>query len=315
MLKTRLWMGAVLIALTVGMLVFDQNILLYPFQFVFQLGLAWMGCSELIHLLGKDRAPIIPLCKFGVVVLTLANWALANAFLFVKFGAILAHPRTRTTEIWACMAALATAMHLLIFIQSMIDFREGNQSFERMARTWWVIGYLGLLPSFFAQIRWLHDFDSPVGTTALALAIFVPKGCDIGAYFTGRLFGKHPMAPVLSPKKTWEGASASLVVSIFFGTGLYLFAIPINSWLLKFHLLGPDSLAWNQKTGLLQVMVLSAVVNIAAQLGDLVESAIKRGADVKDSGAILPGHGGMLDRIDAMLFAAPVLLLGLMALR
>ena len=138
---------------------------------------------------------------------------------------------------------------------------------------------------------------------------------DIFAYFVGKSLGRHKMSPRISPKKTWEGAYASLIASIFFGTCLYHFSLPINSWLLKFHLLGPDSLAWDQhRTTLLQVILLSAAVNAAAQLGDLVESAIKRGADVKDSGAILPGHGGMLDRIDAMLFAAPVLLLCLMAL-
>ena len=73
-----------------------------------------------------------------------------------------------------------------------------------------VLVYLGLLPCFLPQIRWL--FASPErGSVALALAIFVPKGCDIGAYFTGRLLGRHPLTPVLSPKKTWEGAVGGLV--------------------------------------------------------------------------------------------------------
>ena len=116
------------------------------------------------------------------------------------------------------------------------------------------------------------------------------------------------MAPRISPKKTWEGAAASLVASL----GLeFCFSItPCRSVrsLLRIGLIQRrDGLFGLEKPEMWPIVLLTIVLNIAAQLGDLVESLIKRGAGVKDSGTILPGHGGMLDRIDALLFAAPVL--------
>jgi phosphatidate cytidylyltransferase len=110
---------------------------------------------------------------------------------------------------------------------------------------------------------------------------------DIGAYYIGKPFGKHKLAPRVSPKKSWEGSIASVVVSGVLGT-LYL---------QRFL---PD-------VPLPQAIGLTVLANVAGQLGDLAESAMKRGANVKDSGGILPGHGGFLDRVDSTLFALPVI--------
>lgn len=116
---------------------------------------------------------------------------------------------------------------------------------------------------------------------------------DTAAYYFGRRFGRHRMAPLVSPKKTWEGAAASFV------TALAAAAV----WgLLR---LGEVPL---------ELVALAAATAMAAQLGDLVESMFKRGSGVKDSGTALPGHGGVLDRIDALLFAAPVMLAGLLVI-
>lgn len=112
---------------------------------------------------------------------------------------------------------------------------------------------------------------------------------DTVAYYIGRKFGKHRLAPVVSPKKSWEGAIASVIGSIVFGV-LYLgyFLPQIAKW---------------------EIISMAFLGNIAGQFGDLAESAIKRGAGVKDSGNLLPGHGGILDRLDSSLFALPVVLL------
>jgi phosphatidate cytidylyltransferase len=116
------------------------------------------------------------------------------------------------------------------------------------------------------------------------------------------------MAPRISPKKTWEGAAASLVASVGVGWLLFHYALPLSSALLRAGLIARrDGIFGLEQPAMGPVILLTIVLNVAAQLGDLVESLIKRGAGVKDSGAILPGHGGMLDRIDALLFAAPVL--------
>ncbi len=125
---------------------------------------------------------------------------------------------------------------------------------------------------------------APIGRQLLLFTLVLVWAGDTLAYFVGRSIGRLPMASRLSPKKTWEGAIANLAGSI-------LVALVFTRWL---DLPTRD------------VLVLAALANIAGQAGDLLESAYKRSAGVKDSGTILPGHGGMLDRIDALILAAPV---------
>jgi len=139
----------------------------------------------------------------------------------------------------------------------------------------------------------------------LVLLVIVWVG-DISAFFVGRSLGRHKLAPRISPNKTWEGAIASIIAAVVAAVLLYRFYPQIATALAAVHLTDISS-GQPLPMKLWQVAVLAGGVNIAAQLGDLVESMMKRGAGVKDSGGILPGHGGMLDRIDALLFAAPVL--------
>ncbi len=136
---------------------------------------------------------------------------------------------------------------------------------------------------------------------------------DILAFFVGASLGKHKLAPQISPKKSWEGALASLAGATALGTVILVFGNSIVGFLRNTNIM-PAQQASILSVGpypaphpLWVYIVLSAALNIAAQLGDLVESMLKRGAGTKDSGSLLPGHGGMLDRIDALLFAAPVL--------
>jgi len=146
------------------------------------------------------------------------------------------------------------------------------------------------------------------GAIYLLYLLLVVWAGDIFAYFVGRALGRHRMAPRISPKKTWEGAAASLAASLVVGILLFDHAPGISSALLRWGLIARrDGMFGLEKPELWPIILLTTALNVAAQLGDLVESLIKRGAGVKDSGTILPGHGGMLDRIDALLFAAPVL--------
>ena len=136
------------------------------------------------------------------------------------------------------------------------------------------------------------------GPSLLLLLLCVVWSGDIAALYVGKSVGRRKLAPKLSPNKTWEGTAASVAGSLLVtlvliqlakyleGRGIELLAYPGSVW----H--------W---------LLLALILNIAAQLGDLAESALKRGAGVKDSGTLLPGHGGVLDRIDALLLAAPVL--------
>jgi phosphatidate cytidylyltransferase len=131
---------------------------------------------------------------------------------------------------------------------------------------------------------------------------------DIFAYYAGRAFGKHKLARRISPGKTWEGTFASFLGSVFLAHILFVDNRQIMEALFRWHIAStPDGLPEMTKhLLLLHGLILGAFVNVAAQIGDLVESMIKRGAGAKDSGTLLPGHGGILDRIDALLFALPV---------
>jgi len=135
----------------------------------------------------------------------------------------------------------------------------------------------------FSYLVRIQEMDR-VGRHLVLFTLVLVWAGDMLAYFVGRFAGRVAMAPALSPKKTWEGAfgnvAASLVVAVFF-----------SRWM---------------DIDLISMLIIAALANIAGQAGDLIESAYKRGASVKDSGGLLPGHGGMLDRIDSLILAAPV---------
>ena len=120
----------------------------------------------------------------------------------------------------------------------------------------------------------------------LMFALLLSWAGDTAALYIGRAFGRHKLAPRLSPAKSWEGAAGSVAAGVLAG-GVY-----------SYYLLPGVPLRW--------VLALAAAGNVAGQVGDLCESALKRGAGVKDSGTLLPGHGGWLDRIDSSLFSVPV---------
>jgi phosphatidate cytidylyltransferase len=137
------------------------------------------------------------------------------------------------------------------------------------------------------------------GPSLVAFLLCVVWAGDIFALYVGRAWGRLKLAPALSPNKTWEGALGSLAGSLLAAGGLLGLEHLFTTQWDKVWLSYPENL-WYW-------MGLAVLVNVAAQVGDLVESALKRSAGVKDSGSLLPGHGGVLDRIDALLFAAPVL--------
>lgn len=141
------------------------------------------------------------------------------------------------------------------------------------------------------------------GRALLLFLLFVVWTGDIAALYTGRAIGRHKLAPTLSPGKTWEGSIGSILGSLVIAAALFfglqhVDRLPQLLHPLELHPLDGPLWYW---------LLLAILLNVAAQLGDLLESAIKRGAGVKDSGRLLPGHGGVLDRIDALLLAASVL--------
>jgi phosphatidate cytidylyltransferase len=168
--------------------------------------------------------------------------------------------------------ALLVAMALILFLPT-VNLRE---ILPQVA--------CALFGAFYTFAPWRFAIDlRRISIHLLFFALALNWVGDTAAYYAGRAFGRHPLSPVISPKKTWEGAAASVIVSVVLGV-LYLSRF--------MH----DAPYW-------ELILMAVVGNIAGQCGDLVESAIKRGAGVKDSGTLLPGHGGMLDRVDSSLFS------------
>jgi phosphatidate cytidylyltransferase len=160
-----------------------------------------------------------------------------------------------------------------------------------MAATLFGVIYPTALLSSLVEIRsGAGDLGDDMDAFALTVAtLILVWTTDTLAYFIGRAIGKRPFAPSISPKKTWEGTIGGAVSAIAVGV------------LLKFTLLA--SLGW------IHVIAISMICGVLGQLGDLAESKMKRSAGVKDSGALLPGHGGMLDRFDSMILVAPAVYL------
>jgi phosphatidate cytidylyltransferase len=271
--RTRLWVGPVLVLLASGVLLADRHLApWYPCLLACVLALGLLACVELHGLLGALPRPSLALCLAGVAAVLLANWP--------------AHlPGADPAHAWRDVLGVFAGVVLAGFLAGMAAYPQPGGSVVRVALLAWVVAYLGLLPSFLAQLRWWEEPDR--GVTALALTIFVPKFGDIGAYFTGRLLGRHRMAPALSPKKTWEGLAGGLALSALTAVGLNA-ALPA--------VLGG---AW-------RAAGFGAVVGLAGVLGDLAESLVKRDGGQKDASQVVPGFGGVLDVVDSVLFAAPV---------
>jgi phosphatidate cytidylyltransferase len=187
---------------------------------------------------------------------------------------------------------LLTALGFLLF--GLNGFlRPLKQVLPETAAGLFGLAYIAYPLSLLPQI-WSRDDGKPL---VLFLMVCVWAG-DIAALYIGKNLGKRKLAPRLSPGKTWEGAIASLLGSMLAGAAVFWAGDMLSA---------RGNMVLHIEEPLWQVLILAVVLNAAAQFGDLLESAIKRGADVKDSGTMLPGHGGILDRIDALLLAAPVL--------
>ncbi|MBA3256940.1 MAG: phosphatidate cytidylyltransferase [Pyrinomonadaceae bacterium] len=145
--------------------------------------------------------------------------------------------------------------------------------------------YVVLLGSHLVAVR--TGFNQALSADLLCFFFLVLMGSDTGAYFVGRAFGKRKLAPSISPVKTWEGVAGGLLAGLLMGTIAHF-------WFFR-------------ELPLKLALPLAAVMTVVGILGDLTESALKRSAGAKDTANILPGHGGLLDRLDSLLFNAPVI--------
>ncbi len=244
-----------------------------------------------------------PLPWFTVLV---AIWGLLAALEFYRLvAASKVPPLTYFGLIWTLLFILSRNSDLLFILEPHFDLSlltpllltsavllpliwfllraQKEKAFTGWAWTIAGILYVGWLLSYLVALRGLDD-----GRNWIFFAFLVTFASDTTAFFTGRALGRHHLAPQVSPSKTWEGAVGGIlgatIVSLFF-----ILPTPLN-----LHL------SWGQ------AMLLGLLVSILGQLGDLVESLFKRNMGVKDSGRLIPGHGGFLDRMDSVVFAGIV---------
>jgi phosphatidate cytidylyltransferase len=183
------------------------------------------------------------------------------------------------------------AISVVVCIGWVLLRREAAGATASMASTLFMIMYLGFLGSFVIRLR--LRFAGPTGAWIVLYYIAVTKFTDVGAYFTGITFGRHPLAPQISPKKTVEGFLGGLV-----------WAILVAMVLPKFAAIIAPSAGLSLTIG--RAVTFGLVIGLIGQAGDLVESLVKRDARIKDSGALIPTFGGVLDVIDSPLLTAPV---------
>jgi phosphatidate cytidylyltransferase len=246
-----------------------------PWFFVFVAIMVDWAAFEYVQIV-RNRAPHAPL---KTLLIAVPLTALAISASLIEGGELL-DPRL---HLFAAAVLLSVGLGSLLLLSRV-----------PLAETLDALGILGFGVLYFALlISSLHYLQQADPWLVFLLFCVVWLG-DTAAYYVGSKLGRHKMAPVISPKKSWEGAAAGFVASIL--------AAAVWSW-------------WRLGRIDLGVLAAAALTAVAAQIGDLVESMIKRGSGVKDSGNVLPGHGGILDRIDAMLFAGPVLVLALWLLR
>lgn len=233
----------------------------------------------------------------GVVLLGAWEWAqlirLGRAPALIWLALLAALALLSWLFHWRTSVTLAGALFWLLAVVAVLVFPRGTQ-FWRLPAVHLLAGTAVLLPAW-AALSWLQQ--QPYGAWYIVWTLLIVVATDVGGYFAGRAYGRHKMAPRVSPGKTLEGLAGGVVLAGIVSTAVF-------------------AVGGGNLTGVGTAIMLTLLLVAAAVFGDLFESLVKRVANVKDSGTLLPGHGGLLDRFDAATAALPVaaavvLLLGL----
>jgi phosphatidate cytidylyltransferase len=267
----------------------------FPLWFALAVLALGMAALELVGLLNATGSRPSGNTVFGgILALVIANWV---PHVLDRFG-LAAGWSTSTAShydpmgpidalAWPFLAFVAVLM--AAFVIRSLQFPEEGSTMATLAGTILAIAYVGLLGTFLIQIRWFEGQYH--GLLPIAYLIATAKGADTGAYAVGRIAGRHKLWPRVSPNKTIEGAVGGLFAGV--GAALIVAAVAL-------YLLHVPTLSWPVAVG------YGVVVGVSAQLGDLMESMIKRDCARKDASDAVPGFGGVLDVLDSLLFAAPV---------
>jgi len=281
MLRWRLLLGTVLILVLVGLSWLDDHarlpgVWLLPVAVIASV----MATAELLQLMTLGGARPVPWVVYcGNLLLVAANW-----IPWICRGG-QSVPLINSAS-WPMLALAGGST--LIFTAEMCRFRRPGGVLANVAAAMFALVYVGVMLGWMIQLRMLW------GIGALASLIIVVKMADTGAYAVGRLIGRHPMAPVLSPRKTLEGAVGGLLTAGLVSWAVFAWLVPLMT--VQQAYCG----AWWRS------MLFGLVVGGAGMLGDLAESLLKRDVGSRDSSRWLPGFGGVLDLLDSLLLAAPV---------
>jgi phosphatidate cytidylyltransferase len=245
-----------------------------------------MATEECLSLLAaKNLRPVQWPVYAGTAAVTLA-------FGLPIFGHLVGQSTALSYEVSLPLIALALAS-MLVLVAEMRRFHAPGQHIVHIALAIFTIVYVGVLAGFMTELRILND-NNAQGMTALVSLLLVAKSSDVGAYLLGRLIGRTKMTPRLSPGKTVEGAFGGIATAC------------VTSWAF-FQFVAPPLMQRSDYTppGWLSTILYGFILAIAAMIGDLAESLLKRDMERKDSSTWLPGLGGVLDIIDSLLVAAP----------
>ncbi len=262
MLRQRVLSAVVVLPILILAIWFDG-----PWFVLVAAVLALLGVVEFYAMAGLAR--LQPVALFGTL------WTLffiANAYYAPSYG-------SETTQLFGALA-LAGSGVILSLACVLLQRRPGDRVFVNWSWSLAGVLYMGLLLSY-----WVLMMGS-YGREWVLLALLSTFAVDTSAYFVGRTWGKHRMAPSISPGKTWEGAVGGLVGAV-------------AAAVLLSVILDVGTAYW-------KVIFLGFAVGISAQLGDLTESKLKRSVGVKEAGNLIPGHGGVLDRLDSIVFTGVV---------
>jgi phosphatidate cytidylyltransferase len=293
MLSTRVIFGLSMVAGLLLALIVDEWLApWYPCWFLLS-GFAFVAAArELIGLLDATNArPSGNSVIGGVLALLVANWLPHIGVPQDPLADVsaLSYDPARPLYVLAWPFLCFTAVVMVTFVVQSLQFDKPGQTMAKIAGTVLVVAYVGVLGSFTVQLRWFEGQHQ--GIIALVYMVSAAKGADTGAYAMGRIAGRHKLWPALSPKKTIEGAVGGLILSVVFA----LVVAAIARFMLKI-----PTFDWGV------AICFGLIVGAAAQLGDLMESMIKRDCERKDASAVVPGFGGVLDVIDSLIFAGPI---------
>jgi phosphatidate cytidylyltransferase len=294
MLGTRLVMGFAMAGAILLVLWLDERFApWFPIWLVLATVVLWSSALELVGLLNATSTRASSNAVLGgILALQFANWAphVAHALQTSdRLAGRLPYDPLAPVSVLGWPLLVFVGVVMATFLAQSVQFQKPGATLTTIAGTVLALSYVGLLGTFIVQLRW---FDGPYhGIPPLVFLIATAKGADTGAYTIGRIAGRRKLWPRLSPNKTVEGA----VGGMFSGVAAALIVAAVARDLLKIPTLG-----WVTATG------FGLVVGFTAQLGDLMESMIKRDCSRKDASAAVPGFGGVLDVLDSLLFAAPI---------